>query len=80
MFYIKHKIRHDLHSHPGNGQLEKPVSLTYDPKGNILILDNERIQVSISPKQVFCLKITLVGLFWCWGVDKSCEGTFQRMI
>jgi len=29
----------------GNGQLEKPVSLTYDPKGNILILDNERIQV-----------------------------------
>ena len=58
MFYIKHKIRHDLHSHPGNGQLEKPVSLTYDPKGNILILDNERIQVSISPKQVFCLKIT----------------------
>jgi len=29
----------------GNGQLEKPVSLTFDPKGNILVLDNERIQV-----------------------------------
>jgi len=29
----------------GNGQLEKPVSLSFDPKGNILVLDNERIQV-----------------------------------
>jgi len=28
----------------GNGQLEKPVSLSFDPKGNILVLDNERIQ------------------------------------
>ena len=31
---------------PGNGQLEKPVSLSFDPKGNMLVLDNERIQVT----------------------------------
>ena len=78
MFYIKHKIRHDLHSHPGNGQLEKPVSLTYDPKGNILILDNERIQVSSS--SLFEKSLFSKGLFWCWGVDQSREGIFQRMI
>ena len=32
--------------HPlGNGQLEKPVGVAWDQRGNILVLDTERIQV-----------------------------------
>ena len=62
----------------GNGQLEKPVSLTFDLKGNILVLDNERIQVKwiFQSLESFGFKILklVTGLFWCWRMDKRSAG------
>ena len=62
----------------GNGQLEKPVSLTFDLKGNILVLDNERIQVKwiFQSLESFGFKILklVAGLFWRWRMDKRSTG------
>ena len=64
----------------GNGQLEKPVSLTFDLKGNILVLDNERIQVKwiFQSLESFGFKILklVAGLFWRWRMDKRSAGIY----